>query len=744
MTPREVAGLDELARAYYGRSLPTNPKTGLPEAGLFDEIKKVGKVLLPVAAGAVLGPAGFGLTAGQAALTAGAIRGITSGSLEKGMMFGLGAYGGAGISGALMNTGTQMAANAALAGDLGAAVGDPALAAAQAAQTAQASPLSTMGQGVKGLLEKGGRDTFMKEVGGLSGLAKYGMATAAPVLLAPPKTTTNMPAAQMDREPYRYAYDPGRVRDPEATYAGAASGERTYFNPTFQRLAAGGPVENMSAANVYDMQNARGGVSDMGVDMSTGMQRMAGGGAADDRYSGNRYVFGPIDAGRRFITEPSQKTSGLDEDYTYIYDPITKTYKRVLKAEVKPGGDSTAAGAPGTNTSGGGGDGSLGGPSSGYGDFGLGLIGLGQAVSGLGLTGLGNAIAGPGIGVLGAAEAAAAQDAATAYGLAIADAVGMSGFGDMAGGLAAADAVGMSGFDGVGGFSGSSDASASAGDLGGMGAGDMGGGDSGGMGGGDSGGGDGGGGGCVDPAVLIMLADGRYVPAGNIKVGDALFAMHEKTLEFGAYPVEHSEEVQQPKAVVLFEDGSSMLVSHSHKFFMVGGEWKQTYQLEPGDTVKAAPGANNKTVLGLEPQGEGPVMKITVKDAHTYISEGLISHNMKAKGGIVRRNMGGITALAGGGYNLGDYSDGGRLLRGPGDGVSDSIPAVIGQKRPARLADGEFVIPARIVSELGNGSTEAGARKLYAMMDRVQRARGKTTGKGKVAKNTRADKYLPA
>jgi len=96
------------------------------------------------------------------------------------------------------------------------------------------------------------------------------------------------------------------------------------------------------------------------------------------------------------------------------------------------------------------------------------------------------------------------------------------------------------------------------------------------------------------------------------------------------------------------------------------------------------------------------------------------------------------------GYNLGGYSDGGRLLRGPGDGVSDSIPATIGHKQPARLADGEFVVPARIVSELGNGSTEAGARKLYAMMDRIQSARGKTVGKGKVAKNSRADKYLPA
>jgi hypothetical protein len=95
-------------------------------------------------------------------------------------------------------------------------------------------------------------------------------------------------------------------------------------------------------------------------------------------------------------------------------------------------------------------------------------------------------------------------------------------------------------------------------------------------------------------------------------------------------------------------------------------------------------------------------------------------------------------------YNLGGYSDGGRLLRGPGDGVSDSIPAVIGKKQPARLADGEFVVPARIVSELGNGSTEAGARKLYAMMDRIQKARGATVGKDKVAKNSRADRHLPA
>jgi len=114
-----------------------------------------------------------------------------------------------------------------------------------------------------------------------------------------------------------------------------------------------------------------------------------------------------------------------------------------------------------------------------------------------------------------------------------------------------------------------------------------------------------------------------------------------------------------------------------------------------------------------------------------------------AEGGYAAN--GGLMSLARGGMShLGDYSDGGRLLRGPGDGVSDSIPAVIGNKRPARLADGEFVVPARIVSELGNGSTEAGARKLYDMMARIQQSRKKSIGKDRVAVNSRADKNLPA
>jgi hypothetical protein len=99
---------------------------------------------------------------------------------------------------------------------------------------------------------------------------------------------------------------------------------------------------------------------------------------------------------------------------------------------------------------------------------------------------------------------------------------------------------------------------------------------------------------------------------------------------------------------------------------------------------------------------------------------------------------GGIMSLRNG--DLGSYSDGGQLLRGPGDGVSDDIPATIADKQPARLADGEFVIPARIVSELGNGSTEAGARKLYAMMDRIKKARRSAKD---IAADTKTDRYLP-
>ena len=179
-------------------------------------------------------------------------------------------------------------------------------------------------------------------------------------------------------------------------------------------------------------------------------------------------------------------------------------------------------------------------------------------------------------------------------------------------------------------------------------------------------------------------------------------------------------------------------------------EWKwetDKWVAKPKVLSGTTPGTNLTDINKMPTENPGSGME-WAWDGNKWVPQPVVG--TAANGGLMPRRMalGGLGALAGGGsasqYNLGGYSDGGRLLRGPGDGISDSIPATIGNKQPARLADGEFVVPARIVSELGNGSTEAGARKLYAMMDRVQRARGKTTGKNRVAANSRADKYLPA
>lgn len=89
----------------------------------------------------------------------------------------------------------------------------------------------------------------------------------------------------------------------------------------------------------------------------------------------------------------------------------------------------------------------------------------------------------------------------------------------------------------------------------------------------------------------------------------------------------------------------------------------------------------------------------------------------------------------------GEYAVGGKLLSGDGDGMSDSIKANIGGHQEARLGDGEFVVPADVVSHLGNGSTDAGAKQLYSMMDKVRKAR---TGRKAQGKQINPEKYLPA
>ena len=168
---------------------------------------------------------------------------------------------------------------------------------------------------------------------------------------------------------------------------------------------------------------------------------------------------------------------------------------------------------------------------------------------------------------------------------------------------------------------------------------------------------------------------------------------------------------------------------------------RYTYGMAGGGAVEQMSNANAVGMNTGYPQAD-----IT---GHTYASpwQTPMSQNVvqgAADTGVNRMNgqmlaEGGM-AYAGGGQ-LGSYSDGGRMLKGPGDGMSDSIPAQIGAKQPARLADGEFVMPADVVSHLGNGSSEAGARQLYKMMDRIRSAR---TGKKRQAPQINPKRVMAA
>lgn len=175
---------------------------------------------------------------------------------------------------------------------------------------------------------------------------------------------------------------------------------------------------------------------------------------------------------------------------------------------------------------------------------------------------------------------------------------------------------------------------------------------------------------------------------------------------------------------------------------MVKGLYKDFTEMKPKDKLLyggvaglAAPIITNMLKKKKEPAGaepySGPLSKFRYDPAQYTPLEVTPPTPYKP-----RYAQGGIADL--GGYS--DYARGGRMLKGPGDGMSDNIPATIAGKQPARLANEEFVIPADVVSHLGNGSSEAGAKQLYKMMDRVRQAR---TGKKAQGKQIKADKYMP-
>ena len=125
---------------------------------------------------------------------------------------------------------------------------------------------------------------------------------------------------------------------------------------------------------------------------------------------------------------------------------------------------------------------------------------------------------------------------------------------------------------------------------------------------------------CPDPEMGILMADGSQKKAGDLLVGDLVKTYHEESFELGDYEVEHVDIVSDVEKIKLTFDKSTIICSLSHKFY-VGEAWKEAKEMVIGDVV------SDKKLEAIETVDDGDVVRITVKDAHTYICEGLLSHN---------------------------------------------------------------------------------------------------------------------
>jgi len=705
MNREEVAGLRALAHKH-GIEMPTNPYTGLPEASWLSKLLKnpivdtLGGAALAFFAPELMGTIGFGSTAAGAGLTVGAASGLASGNLSQGIMSGLGAYGGASLLGGVMGAGESSLANSALQnnadysalqkGAIDTVTGGGQLSSDQIANLNKAYADSLSGASGLDKLSAGASDITSSGTNAANFAKsnwKPALAAALPVLQSVQGgTTTKMPTtSQSPQYITPYSYDPYTHG---LTSLGAYQANTSGSGPGYTRLAEGGIAKFGLGGGVL-------------ADIAAAIQS-SGGGISQAVNNGN-----PSDTNQ--VLTGGMSGPSLDA-YRYLMGQSNSPTRGGLGAIAQQNQFSNwqpqAAAAAQSNSAGpGGGAGGSGGGTD------LSVVDAGATDQNLG------------------SDLSQPSDDNSYSGGVLQSLIGQNSPAPV------------------------EDAKPSV---------------------------------VNDPSVLESMTppapteltparDGSQAPVAQLDTPPS--AMNAASAAFvppAAAPdpytqlasisstIANSPAVQAsgyastpaapaaaptpaPDAQVINPyvppvDSSLAGYNYSAGPFENGG-------FGPGD-------ANGGGDFGGDYVGGGGFGGKYAIEAYARggLSAGA-SHASALRGPLTSLHgvehlmqyaHGGSTPYADGQYNLGGYSDGGRLLRGPGDGVSDSIPATIGNKQPARLADGEFVVPARIVSELGNGSTEAGARKLYAMMDRIQKARSNTVGKGRVAVNNKADKYLPA
>jgi uncharacterized protein YuzE len=129
---------------------------------------------------------------------------------------------------------------------------------------------------------------------------------------------------------------------------------------------------------------------------------------------------------------------------------------------------------------------------------------------------------------------------------------------------------------------------------------------------------------CPDPSMLILMADGNQKKAGDLVVGDLIKTNHEDTLELGEYKVEYINILENVEKIKFTFDKSEIICSLTHKFY-VDNSWKDAKDMVIGDEV------SGQKLIAIDTVENGDVVHITVEDAHTYICEGLLSHNKRRR-----------------------------------------------------------------------------------------------------------------
>jgi len=142
--------------------------------------------------------------------------------------------------------------------------------------------------------------------------------------------------------------------------------------------------------------------------------------------------------------------------------------------------------------------------------------------------------------------------------------------------------------------------------------------------------GGGGSGGCPAPWIKVTLADGGTIAAGDIKPGMKVFTQHEHTGVWGVHPVTAVGFGEDERWKVVTEDGREFIGTFNHRV-KTDKDWVEIRHLQPGDKIVQING--HAVVKSSQHFDYGKIVKITIDDAHTYLTEGFLSHNMKYSGG---------------------------------------------------------------------------------------------------------------